>query len=173
MIWFAFVSCSRQSVRKCIPCGYCVLPSSFQSGTMASIPSVPAGKPGKVLLILYQGYGEKKGKAVCHNEQSASLLWFRRKQAAPRPNSNLSVWFGSRFALFFESRTQYAPSFSLSAPCILLTLTHRLRFISNPYFDTPSFLLDGPRPPPASSLRNYRRRTFFTKSLSPCWMQTM
>ena len=34
---------------------------------------------------------------------------------------------------------QYAPSFSLSAPCILLTLTHRLRFISNPYFDTPSF----------------------------------
>ena len=78
------------------------------------------------------------------------------------------VWFGSRFALFFESRTQsrtaeqaerrikrslnyaeakpalaaeqqqYAPSFSLSAPCILLTLTHRLRFVSNPYFDTPS-----------------------------------
>ena len=33
---------------------------------------------------------------------------------------------------------QYAPSFSLSAPCILLTLTHRLRFISNPYFDIPS-----------------------------------
>ena len=33
---------------------------------------------------------------------------------------------------------QYAPSFSLSAPCILLTLTHRLRFISNPYFDAPS-----------------------------------
>ena len=26
-----------------------------------------------------------------------------------------------------------------SSPCILLTLTHRLRFISNPYFDTPSF----------------------------------
>ena len=37
---------------------------------------------------------------------------------------------------------QYAPSFSLSAPCILLTLTHRLRFISNPYFDTPS-VIDG------------------------------
>ena len=35
-------------------------------------------------------------------------------------------------------RGLYAPSFSLSAPCILLTLTHRLRFISNPYFDTPS-----------------------------------
>ena len=98
--------------------------------------------------------------AVCHNEQSASLLWFHRKQAAPRPNSNLSAGFGSRFALFFESRTQsrtavqaecrghvclhyaeaqpafaaeqqqYAPSFSLSAPCILLTLTHRLRFRS-------------------------------------------
>ena len=78
------------------------------------------------------------------------------------------VWFGSRFALFFESRTQsrtavqaerrikgslnyaeakpalaakqqqYAPSFSLSAPCILLTLTRRLRVISNAYFDTPS-----------------------------------
>ena len=27
---------------------------------------------------------------------------------------------------------QYAPSFSLSAPCILLTLTHRLRFIQIP-----------------------------------------
>ena len=79
------------------------------------------------------------------------------------------AWLCSRFALFFESRTQsrtaeqaerrikrslnyaeakpalaaeqqqYAPSFSLSAPCILLTLTHRLRFISKPYFDTPSF----------------------------------
>ena len=33
---------------------------------------------------------------------------------------------------------QYAPSFSLSAPCILLTLTRRLRVISNAYFDTPS-----------------------------------
>ena len=32
---------------------------------------------------------------------------------------------------------QYAPSFSLSAPCILLTLTRRLRVISNAYFDTP------------------------------------
>ena len=78
------------------------------------------------------------------------------------------AWLCSRFALFFETRTQsrtaeqaerrikrslnyaeakpalaaeqqqYAPSFSLSAPCILLTLTRRLRFISNPYFDTPS-----------------------------------
>ena len=87
------------------------------------------------------------------------------------------LWLCSRFALFFEARTQsrtavqgerrikrslnyaeakpalaakqqqYAPSFSLSAPCILLTLTHRLRFISNPYFDTPSFSL----PPRISS----------------------
>ena len=78
------------------------------------------------------------------------------------------AWLCSRFALFFESRTQsrtaeqaerrikrslnyaeakpalaakqqqYAPSFSLSAPCILLTLTRRLRVISNAYFDTPS-----------------------------------
>ena len=37
---------------------------------------------------------------------------------------------------------QYAPSFSLSVPCVLLTLTHRLRFISNHYFDTPS-VIDG------------------------------
>ena len=53
---------------------------------------------------------------MCHNEQSASLL--------------------SRLELSHVPK--YAPSFSLSAPCILLTLTHRLRFISNPYFDTPS-----------------------------------
>ena len=33
---------------------------------------------------------------------------------------------------------QYALSFALSAPCILLTLTRRLRVISNAYFDTPS-----------------------------------
>ena len=54
--------------------------------------------------------------AVCHNEQSASLL------------SSLEL----------SHVLQYAPSFSLSAPCILLTLTRRLRVISNAYFDTPS-----------------------------------
>ena len=55
-------------------------------------------------------------RAVCHNEQSASLLSSLELSHVPK----------------------YAPSFSLSAPCILLTLTRRLRFISNPYFDTPS-----------------------------------
>ena len=55
--------------------------------------------------------------------------------------------FGSALGLHCFSRLElshvpkYAPSFSLSAPCILLTLTRRLRFISNSYFDTPSFLL--------------------------------
>ena len=78
------------------------------------------------------------------------------------------LWLCTRFALFFETRTQsrtaeqaerrikrslnyaeakpalaaeqqqYALSFSLSALCILLTLTRRLRVISNAYFDTPS-----------------------------------
>ena len=132
--------------------------------------------------------------AVCHNEQSgfaedwlhlgrvqaslalhsvctvfASLLWFHRKQAAPRPNSNraglvrLSVCTVFRVSNSVTNRSasrtqrarfylhsaevkpalaakqqQYAPSFSLSALCILLTLTRRLRFISNPHFDTPS-----------------------------------
>ena len=54
--------------------------------------------------------GQKQCKAVCHNEQSASLL------------SSLEL----------SHVLQYAPSFSLSAPCILLTLTHRLRFIQIP-----------------------------------------
>ena len=83
------------------------------------------------------------------------------------------AWLCSRFALPFETRTQsrtaeqaecrikrslnyaeakpvlaakqqqYAPSFSLSAPCILLILTRRLRVISNAYFDTPSFFFPG------------------------------
>ena len=95
----------------------------------------------------------------------ASLLWCYRKQAAPRPNSNraglvrLSVctvfrvsnsvtnperrikrslnYAEAKPALAAEQQ-QYAPSFSLSAPCILLTLPRRLRVISNAYFDTPS-----------------------------------
>ena len=54
--------------------------------------------------------GQKQCKAVCPNEQSASLL------------SSLEL----------SHVLQYAPSFSLSAPCILLTLTHRLRFIQIP-----------------------------------------
>ena len=45
--------------------------------------------------------------------------------------------------VFRVSNSEYAPSFSLSAPCILLTLTRRLRFISNPYFDTPSWHFAG------------------------------
>ena len=49
----------------------------------------------------------------------------------------LSVHCFSRLELSHVPK--YALSFSLSAPCILLTLTRRLRFISNPYFDTPSF----------------------------------
>ena len=62
-------------------------------------------------------------KAVCHNEQSASLLSSLELSHVPK----------------------YVPSFSLSAPCILLTLTRRLRFISNPYFDTPSPKAGKPR----------------------------
>ena len=39
-----------------------------------------------------------------------------------------------------REQQQYAPSFSLSVPCILLILTRRLRFIPKLYFDTPSLL---------------------------------
>ena len=61
---------------------------------------------------------------------------------------------------------QYAPSFSLSAPCILLTLTRRLRVISNAYFDTPSNpqnTLVSPSGNFARTTGNERFRTSFIK----------
>ena len=76
----------------------------------------PKVKP-KTGMCAFFGIPVKK-KAVCHNEQSASLLSSLELSHVPK----------------------YAPSFSLSAPCILLTLTRRLRVISNAYFDTPSLV---------------------------------
>ena len=74
---------------------------------------------------------------------------------------------------------QYAPSFSLSAHCILLTLTHRLRFISSPCFDTPSCARlslplpqDGPdRHPPAKPHRTspFMNRNILVQTyIAPC-----
>ena len=41
--------------------------------------------------------------AMCHNEQSASLLWFHRKQAAPRQSSSK---LGSALGLHCFSRLE-------------------------------------------------------------------
>ena len=132
--------------------------------------------------------------AMCHNEQSASLLWFHRKQAAPRQSSSklgsaLGLRRTQRASFYLHSaeakpalaakQQQYAPSFSLSAHCILLTLTHRLRFISSPCFDTPScarlslpLLLDGPdRHPPAKPHRTsplMNRNILVQTYIAPC-----
>ena len=101
--------------------------------------------------------------AVCHNEQSGfaeDWLHLGRAQASlallsvctvfrvSNSVTNRSASRTQRARFYLHSaevkpalaakQQQYAPSFSLSAPCILLTLTRRLRFISNPYFDTPS-----------------------------------
>ena len=86
------------------------------AGTEAEAGLGRGAAPGFRAIGLPAGMRRLLGRAVCHNEQSASLL------------SSLEL----------SHVLQYAPSFSLSAPCILLTLTRRLRVISNAYFDTPS-----------------------------------
>ena len=113
---------------------------------------------------LFRVLVERCSMAMCHNEQSGfaeDWLHLGRAQASLTLHSVCTVFRDSnsvtnrsasrtqraRFYLhsaevkpaLAAKQQQYAPSFLLSAPCILLTLTHRLRFVSNPYFDTPSF----------------------------------
>ena len=61
-------------------------------------------------------WGAPRGKAVCHNSQSAALL----------SDSGLVMYFST------------LPAPSSSAPCILAILTHLRGCIQNVHFDTPS-----------------------------------
>ena len=86
------------------------------------------------------------GQKQCKSKAETKLVLAMLRRSLRSLESKLKPCrFGSALGLHCFSSLelshvlQYAPSFSLSAPCILLTLTHRLRFISNPYFDTPSF----------------------------------
>ena len=68
-----------------------------------------------------------EGKFYLHSAEAKPALAAKQQQYAPS--------FSLSAPCILLTLTH---SFSLSAPCILLTLTHRLRFVSNPYFDTPS-----------------------------------
>ena len=70
----------------------------------------------------------------------SSLELSHEPQCKPKAEGKFYLHSAEAKPALAAKQQQYAPSFSLSAPCILLTPTRRLRVISNAYFDTPSFL---------------------------------
>ena len=102
--------------------------AKLKQGGLRRSPSVSA-MPKRGSKV---GYAEAPPSRPCPSE---GMAWH---------GARLTRGFGSALGLHCFSSLelshilQYALSFALSAPCILLTLTRRLRVISNAYFDTPS-----------------------------------
>ena len=131
-----------------IPSYFCMAGLPWKDGRPRFMALVPASWIPTLVK------DSERRAAMCHNEQSASLQsrleLSHEPQSKPNAESNgvcaeqaerrikRSLNYAEAKPALAAEQQQYAPSFSLSAPCILLTLTHRLRFVSNPYFDTPS-----------------------------------
>ena len=96
-------------------------------------------------LLRCFGFTENRlhlGQKQCKSKAETKLVLAMLRRSLRSLTQTVPVWFGSRFALFFESRTQSRTSVrSFVLALSTLHLTHSdtpPEIYSNPYLDTPS-----------------------------------